>query len=199
MTRCAGPRSADEHVARILEELPWTDEQRALIASWRQGELIDEQDANEAQVIALALMRLAYGVPQADTEFDQWALQQFAKARLDWRQSFTETVLHRLADVPADAVRHIEERDGERSRQNSENAKHSRDKSQDWWSQRIHDCLDDNISASSRAVIEYLLATDEVEWDGKMLRHVQNAAEPISRAQVRSRMNSAKKRIRRES
>ncbi|OYU74800.1 MAG: hypothetical protein CFE32_16605 [Alphaproteobacteria bacterium PA3] len=199
MNRRTRPRSADEQVNSILKELPWTDEQRALIASWRQGGPIGEQEPDEAQYIALALMRSAYRVSRTDVEFDQWALAQFANARFDWKQAIPEAVLHRLADTPADAVRYIEERDNELSRQNSENAKHSREKAQDWWSQRIQDCLEDDILASSETVINYLLGTAEVEWRDKVLRHIQNAADPISRASVRSRMASAKKRISRES
>lgn len=200
MTRKPRPRSADEHVDRLLEDLPLNAEQRAFIATWRRGGPLEaKQNADEAQQVALELMRLAYGITHTDAGFDQWALQQFASARLDWRLAFNETVLHRLAGAPAQAIRHIEERDAEQSSLNSENARKDRPKSQDWWSQHIQDCLEDNFSASCDEVIDYLVETGKVEWDGKMLRHIENAADPISRAQVRSRMNSAKKRIERES
>lgn len=200
MTRKSRPRNADEHVDRLLEDLPLNAEQRAFIATWRQGNLLDaERNPDEAQQAALDLMRLAYGITDTDAVFDQWALKQFASARLDWRLAFIETVLHRLADAPALAIQHIEERDAEQSSLNSKNARKDRPKAQDWWGQHIQDCLEANFSASCDEVIDYLLETGKVEWDGKMLRHIENAADPISRAQVRSRMNSAKKRIERES
>lgn len=200
MTRQSRPRNADEHVDSLLKRLALNAEQRAFIAAWRQGDLLDaKQNQDEAQQAALELMRLAHGITDTDARFDQWALQQLASARLDWRLAFNETVLHRLADAPALAIQHIEERDAEQSSLNSENARKERPRSQDWWSQQIQDCLEESFSASCDEVITYLLETGKVEWSGKMLRHIENAADPISRAQVRSRMEAAKKRIRRES
>jgi hypothetical protein len=200
MTRKSRPRSADEHVDRLLEDLPLNAEQRAFLANWRQGDQLDaDHNPDEAQQVALELMRLAYRITDTDAGFDQWALHQLDNARLDWRLAFNETVLHRLADTPAQAIRHIEERDAEQSSLNSENARKDRPKAQDWWGQHIQDCLEGNFSASSDDVISYLLEAGKVEWDGEMLRHIENAADPISRAQVRSRMKAAKKRIERES
>lgn len=200
MTRKSRPRNADEHVDRLLEDLPLNAEQRAFIANWRQGDQLDaDYNPDEAQQVALELMRLAYGITDTDAGFDQWALHQLANARLDWRLAFNETVLHRLADTPAQAIRHIEERDAEQSSLNSENARKDRPKAQDWWGQHIQDCLEGNFSASSDDVISYLLETGKVAWDGKMLLHIENAADPISQAQVRSRIKAAKKRIERES
>lgn len=200
MTRKSRPRSADEHVDRLLEDLPLNAEQRAFIATWRQGGPLDaDQNPEKARQVALDLWRLAHGITDTDAGFDQRALQQFANARFNWRLAFNETVLHRLADAPAQAIRHIEERDAEKSSLNSENARKDRPKSQDWWGMHIQDCLEGNFSASCDDVIEYLVETGQLEWNGKMLRHIENAADPISRAQVRSRMMAAKKRIERES
>jgi hypothetical protein len=104
MTRKSRPRSADEHVDRLLEDFPLNAEQRAFLANWRQGDQLDaDHNPDEAQQVALELMRLAYGITDTDAGFDQWALHQLANARLDWRLAFNETVLHRLADTPAQA------------------------------------------------------------------------------------------------
>ncbi len=200
MTKKSRPRSPDEHEDRLLEQLNLNDQQREFISSWRQGGLIDETaNSKEAQQVAIDLMRLAYGIPDDDDKFDSWALERLADADLDWRLAFNETVLHWLAKDPSVAVRKIEEKNAEQSRKNSGNAQHDREKAQDWWSRHTQDCMESNLTANASKVIEYLLATEEVEWDGKLLRHISNAADPISRAQVRSRMAAAKKRIQRGS
>jgi hypothetical protein len=200
MTKKSRPRSPNEHVDRLLEELNLNEKQREFISSWRQGGLIDDlANSKEAQQVALDLMRMAYRVPDEDDKFDPWALERLADAKLDWRLAFNETVLHWLAKDPSVAVRKVEEKNAEQSRKNSRNAQHSREKAQDWWGCHIQDCMESNLTTNASEVIEYLLATEEVEWDGKLLRHISNAADPISRAQVRSRMKAAKKRILRES
>lgn len=200
MTKKSRPRSSDEHVDRLLEQLNLTDQQREFISSWRQGGLIDEEtNPEEAQQVALDLMRLAYGVPDDDDKFGSWALERFAEAKLDWSLAFNETVLHWLAKDPPVAVRKIEQKHAEQSRTNSDNAQHSREGALDWWARHIQDCMESSLCADPDEVIEYLLETKEVEWDGKFLRHIRNAADSISRAQVRSRMDAAKKRILRES
>lgn len=200
MTKKSRPRSPDEHVDRLLEELNLNEKQREFISSWRQGGLIDDTaNSKEAQQVALDLMRLAYEIPDDDDKFDPWALERLADAELDWRLAFNETVLHWLAKDPPVAVRKIEQKHAEQSRTNSDNAQHSREGALDWWARHIQDCLESNFCAEPDEVIKYLLATEEVEWDGKLLRHISNAADPIFRAQVRSRMNAAKKRILRES
>jgi|LauGreDrversion4_2_1035121.scaffolds.fasta_scaffold42448_4 hypothetical protein len=200
MTKKSRPRSPDEHVDRLLEQLNLTDQQREFISSWRQGGLIDEgTNPEEAQQVALDLMRLAYRVPDDDDKFDSWALEHFAEAKLDWSLAFNETVLHWLAKDPPVAVRKIEVKDAELGRKNSGNAQKDREKAQDFWSGLIQDCLEGDLLTSSEDVIKYLSEIKEVSWNGKFLSHISNAAEPISRAQVRSKMNAAKKRIARES
>ncbi len=200
MSKKTRPRSPDEHVDRLLEELHLTEKQREFISSWREGGLIDDTaNSREAQQVALDLMRLACAIPNDDDKFDPWALERLADAELDWRLAFNETVLHWLAKDPAVAVRKIEQKHAEQSRTKSDNAQHSREGALDWWARHIQDCMEGSLYADPDEVIEYLLATKEVEWDGKFLRHIRNAADPISRAQVRSRMAAAKKRILRES
>lgn len=125
MTKKSRPRSPDEHVDRLLEELNLTEKQRVFISSWRQGDLIDERtNPDEAKQVAIDLMRLAYDVPDGDDEFDSWVLERFADADLDWKLTFNETVLHWLAKDPVVAVRKIEQKNAEQSRTNSDNAQH---------------------------------------------------------------------------
>ena len=67
MTKKSRPRSPDEHVDRLLEELNLNEKQREFISNWRQGGLIDDlANSKEAQQVALDLMRMAYGVPDED-------------------------------------------------------------------------------------------------------------------------------------
>jgi hypothetical protein len=122
-------------------------------------------------------------------------LDMLRSARLPWGNAFHETVLHRLADDPAAAVRHIEERDASLADANSRNALNARPTRQDWWSKNVEDCLDGHVEASADEVIEYLLETGNVFWLESKLHTRDGSADPIDREQVRAKLRAAKKRI----
>ena len=190
----------DKQLDQLLDNLSLSDEARLLIETWRNGEPLDETNAEEARRFTLELMRTVRKISAVDVEFDKQTLGELRSAKLnDWRLVFPEAILRRIPDDPQDAVTLIAHRDEDLSEQNSINGRSSRNGRRDWWSVQIEDCLDSNIHASIDDVIKYLIETGEVQLEGKTLRHIRNEADRISRAQVRSRMEAAKKRIQRES
>jgi hypothetical protein len=173
-----------------LEDMLTGHPQRELLQAWCNGADIDETSADELLELVITLAH-ARGSRMSETEIRDI----LRSARLDWSQSFAETVFHRLADDPAEAIRHLKRKRADLGAQNAQNASKPRESRQDWWSQHISDCIEDNLAATVDEVIEYLVQTGEVSTDGETLSNTRNAADLITRTQVRSKMQAAKKRF----
>jgi hypothetical protein len=189
-----------DEIERIITNYPYNDEHRELIRSFLGGGLIDEDCAQVARDFTDDFVKVLRGLGDATPELQKEISEKLRSARLDPDRAFTETVLHRLADDPAAAIKHIEVRAAASTARNSMNARSPRVSRHDWWAERIDDCVDDHPDATPGDIYEYLLQIDGVSFTNGMFRydgpdmHRGIAIEPLSKPQVRAKMHAAKKR-----
>lgn len=200
MTSRSRDKRLVEEVERFMADHPFNDEHRELIRSFLGGGEIDEDCAQVARDFADEYVKVLFGLGEVTPDLRTEVSERLRAARLTFDKAFPEAVLHRLVDDPTDAIKHIEARDAALTARNSNSARLPRPGSQDWWAERIGDCVDDFLGAMPEDVYGYLLQIEGVSFANGKFRyagpetHKGTPIEPISKQQVRAKMYAAKKR-----
>ena len=203
MTSRSRDKRLMEEVERFIFDHPFNDEHRELIRSFLSGGEIDEDGAQVARDFADDYVKVLRGLSEVTPDLKKEISERLREARLAPDKAFTETVLHRLADNAAAAIKHIEARDTVSTARNSKSAKSPRVSRHDWWAERIGDCVDDLPDAMPKDIYEYLLQIEGVSFANGTFRyagpetHKGTPIEPISKKQARAKLYSAKKRTHR--
>ena len=200
MTSRSRDKRLVEEVERFIADRPFNEEHRELIQSFLGGGDIDEDCAQVARDFVDEYVKVLCGLGEVTPELKKAVSERLRAARLAFDKAFPETVLHRLADDPADAIAHIEARDAASTARNSNSARSPRLSRHDWWAERIGDCVDDVPDAMPNDIYEYLLQIEEVSFSHGTFRyagpetHKGVPIEPMSKPQARAKMYAAKKR-----
>lgn len=200
MTSRSRDKRLMEEVERFIFEHPFNDKHRELIRSFLGGGEINEGCAQVARDFADEYVKVLFGLGEVTPDLKKAVSERLRAARLTFDKAFPETVLHRLADDPAGAIKHIEARDAASSARNSNSARSPRLSRHDWWAEQIGDCVDDVPGAGPEDIYEYLLQIEGVSFANGTFRyagpetHKGTPIEPISKKQARAKLYAAKKR-----
>jgi hypothetical protein len=200
MTSRSRDKRLMEDVERFIIDHPFNDEHRELIRSFLDGGELDEDGAHVARDFVDDYVKVLRGLGEVTPDLKKEISERLRAARLAFDKAFPEAVLHRLADDPADAIKHIEARDAASTLRNSNSARSPRVSRHDWWAERIGDCVDDVTDAMPEDIYEYLLQIEEVSFSNGTFRyagpetHKGVPIEPMSKQQARAKMYAAKKR-----
>lgn len=137
-------------------------------------------------------------------EADQISSRMLMEVDLHPDLGYFEGILRRLGVNPAGAYKYITDKKSAQSKRNQAAAIKPRTKHDDWWAGQIDDCLDDTPQAKPAVVEDYLLETDLVTFRGVQFHYIGPdmgdgyRPDPISKAALRGRIGTAKRRKARE-
>jgi hypothetical protein len=202
MTNRSREERLKEEVERFISAHPLREEHRNLIRSFLAGDIIEEESAQVTRDFVDEYVRVLRGLAAVTPDLQKEVSEALRSARLAPNEAFAEAVLHRLADDPVAAIRHIEVADAATTKRNSLNARSPRVSVHDWWSVQIGDCVEGQSDVMPSEVREYLLQIEGVSFGEGVFRYAGQdkdsglEIEPISNAQLRSKTYAAKKRYR---
>lgn len=133
-------------------------------------------------------------------EADQITSRMLLEVDLHPDLGYFEGVLRRLGVNPLGAYKYVTDKKSAQSRRNQAAATKPRTKHDDWWAGQIDDCLDDTPQAKPAVVEGYLLETELVAFKEGQFRYIGpdmangHRPDPISKAALRGRIGTAKKR-----
>ena len=137
-------------------------------------------------------------------EADQITSRMLMEVDLHPDLGYFEGILTRLGVNPEGAYKYIADKKSAQSKRNQAAAIKPRTKHDDWWAGQIDDCLDDTPQAKPAVVEDYLLETDLVTFRGAQFHYIGPdmgngyRPDPISKAALRGRIGTAKRRKARE-
>ena len=137
-------------------------------------------------------------------EADQITSRILLEADLHPDLGYYEGILNRLGENPLRAYKYIADKKSAQSKRNQAAAIKPRTKRDDWWAGQVDDCLDDTPQAKPAVVEDYLLETTLVVFNGGQFHYIGPdmgngyRPDPISKAALRGRIRTAKRRKARE-